>query len=189
MMVRNLIASDEERTTQVLYLLGVGRFFTYNYANVADGTKGSQSEIMMKSLLSSTLSSHLNNIIANAVGNTNWSFGANVSTGQLGWSDMEVDGLLSGRLLDNRLQFTGKVGYHEREAATTNFVGDFNVHYLLTPTGTVNLKAYSETNNRYFSKSTLTTQGLGLQIKRDFNSFFDLFSRKRKDKTTTKVKK
>ena len=189
MMVRNLIASDEERTTQVLYLLGVGRFFTYNYANVADGTKGSQSEIMMKSLLSSTLSSHLNNIIANAVGNTNWSFGANVSTGQLGWSDMEVDGLLSGRLLDNRLQFTGKVGYHEREAATTNFVGDFNVHYLLTPTGTVNLKAYSETNNRYFSKSTLTTQGLGLQIKRDFNSFFDLFSRKRKDKTTIKVKK
>ena len=189
MMVRNLIASDEERTTQVLYLLGVGRFFTYNYANAAGGTSSNQSEIMMKSLLSSTLSSQLNNIIANAVGNTNWTFGANVSTGQLGWSDMEVDGLLSGRLLDNRLLFTGKVGYHEREAATTNFVGDFDVHYLLTPTGTFNLKAYSETNNRYFSKSTLTTQGLGLQIKRDFNSFFDLFSNKRKDKITPKAKK
>lgn len=185
MMVRNLIASDEERTTQVLYLLGVGRFFTYNYANGLGGTASSQSEIMMKSLLSSTLSSQLNNIIANAVGNTNWTFGANVSTGQLGWSDMEVDGLLTGRLLDNRLQFTGKLGYHEREAATTNFVGDFNVHYLLTPTGTVNLKAYSETNDRYFSKSTLTTQGLGLQIKRDFSSLLDLFTRKRKNKTTT----
>jgi hypothetical protein len=98
---------------------------------------------------------------------------------------MEVDGLLTGRLLDNRLQFTGKLGYHEREAATTNFVGDFNVHYLLTPTGTVNLKAYSETNDRYFSKSTLTTQGLGLQIKRDFSSLLDLFTRKRKNKTTT----
>jgi hypothetical protein len=185
MMVRNLIASDEERTTQVLYLLGVGRFFTYNYANGLGGTASSQSEIMMKSLLSSTLSSQLNNIISNAVGNTNWTFGANVSTGQLGWSDMEVDGLLTGRLLDNRLQFTGKLGYHEREAATTNFVGDFNVHYLLTPTGTVNLKAYSETNDRYFSKSTLTTQGLGLQIKRDFSSLLDLFTRKRKNKTTT----
>lgn len=189
MMVRNLIASEEERTTQVLYLLGVGRFFTYNYANAVGADGSSQSEVMMKSLLSSTLSSQINNIIANAVGNTNWSFGANVSTGQLGWSDMEVDGLLSGRLLDNRLQFTGKVGYHDREAATTNFVGDFNVNYLLTPSGNVSLKAYSETNDRYFSKSTLTTQGLGLQIKRDFNSFFDLFSRKRKAKTTTKQEK
>ena len=189
MMVRNLIASDEERTTQVLYLLGVGRFFTYNYANIAGAANSSQSEIMMKSLLSSTLSSQLNNIIANAVGNTNWTFGANVSTGQLGWSDMEVDGLLSGKLLDNRLHFTGKVGYHEREAATTNFVGDFNAHYLLTPTGTFNLKAYSETNNRYFSKSTLTTQGLGLQIKHDFNSLFDLFSRKRKTKTSNSNEK
>lgn len=190
MMVRNLIASEEERTTQVLYLLGVGRFFTYNYANAAGGTGSSQSELMMKSLLSSTLSSQINNIIANAVGNTNWTFGANVSTGQLGWSDMEVDGLLSGRLLDNRLQFTGKVGYHDRQAATTNFVGDFNVNYLLTPSGTISLKAYSETNDRYFSKSTLTTQGLGLQIKRDFNSLLDLFMRKRKPKSeTTNAKK
>ena len=63
MMVRNLIASDEERTTQVLYLLGVGRFFTYNYANIAGAANSSQSEIMMKSLLSSTLSSQLNNIM------------------------------------------------------------------------------------------------------------------------------
>lgn len=183
MMVRNLIASDEDRTMQVLYLLGVGRFFTYNYAATESATGQSQSTVMMKSLLTNTLSSQINNIIANAVGASNWTFGANVATGQLGWEDMEVDGSLSGRLFNNRLLVNGKVGYHDRQAATTNFVGDFDVHYLLTPTGTVNLKAYSETNDRYFTKSTLTTQGVGIQLKRDFTSLRDLFSRKRKNKS------
>lgn len=182
MMVRNLIASEEDRTMQVLYLLGVGRFFTYDYSNMETATGGSQSEVMMKSLLTSTLSSQINNIIANAVGTSNWTFGANVATGQLGWSDMEVDGSLSGRLFNNRLLVNGKVGYHERQAATTNFVGDFDVHYLLTPSGSVNLKAYSETNDRYFSKSSLTTQGVGIQLKHDFNSFRQLFFKKRKNK-------
>ena len=180
MMVRNLIASDEERTTQVLYLLSMGRFFTYNYNSTVAAANQSQSAMMMQSLLAGTLSSQLNSIIANAVGNSNWSFGANVSTGQQGWNNMEVDGQLSGRLLDNRLLFNGKVGYHEREAATTNFVGDFDVQYLLTPRGTWSLKAYSETNTRYFSRTALTTQGLGIQFKHDFESFFDFMRRKRK---------
>ncbi len=183
MMVRHLIASDEDRTMQVLYLLSVGRFFTYNYTG-SESETGSQSSVMMKSLLSSTLSSQINNILSNAIGSSNWTFGANVATGQLGWQDMEVDGSLSGRLLNNRLLVNGKVGYHEREAATTNFVGDFDVHYLLTPTGTINLKAYSETNDRYFTRSALSTQGVGIQFKHDFLSFRSLFSffrRKKKE--------
>ena len=180
MMVHNLIASDEERTTQVLYLLSMGRFFTYNYNSTLAAANQSQSAVMMQSLLAGTLSSQLNSIIANAVGNSNWSFGANVSPGQQGWNNMEVDGQLSGRLLDNRLLFNGKVGYHEREAATTNFVGDFDVQYLLNPRGTWSLKAYSETNTRYFSRTSLTTQGLGIQFKHDFDSFFEFMRRKRK---------
>lgn len=189
MMVRNLIASDEDRTMQVLYLLGVGRFFTYNYGSTESAAGQSQSAVMMKSLLTNTLSSQINSIIANAVGASNWTFGANVATGQLGWEDMEVDGSLSGRLFNNRLLVNGKVGYHERQAATTNFVGDFKVNYLITPSGSINLKAYSETNDRYFSKSTLTTQGVGIQFKRDFSSLRDLFSRKPKKKEQNKQRK
>lgn len=176
-MVNNLIASDEDRTMQVLYLLGVGRFYAYNYT--APDIAQSQSVLMMNSLLSSTLSSQLNNIISDAVGNSNWTIGTNISTGQLGWSDMEVEGLVSSRLLNNRLLINGNFGYSERQAATTNFVGDFDVQYLITPKGSVSVKAYSETNDRYFTKSTLTTQGVGLQLKKDFTKFGDLFRRRR----------
>lgn len=183
-MVRNLIASDEDRTMQVLYLLGVGRFYAYNYT--AGDVGQSQSVLMMNSLLSSTLSSQLNNIISNAVGSNNWSFGTNISTGQMGWSDMEVEGLVSSRLLNNRLLLNSNFGYSERQAATTNFVGDFDMQYLITPKGTVSVKAYSETNDRYFTKSTLTTQGVGIQLKKDFTRFSSLFRRK---KTTSKEAK
>jgi len=83
-------------------------------------------------------------------------------------------------LPDTGLPFTGKGGSHARQAATTNFVGDFDVQYLLTPRGTWSLKAYSETNTRYFTRTSLTTQGLGIQFKHDFESFFDFMRRKRK---------
>ena len=176
-MVHSLIASDEERTTQVLYLLGLGRFYAYNFTTNDAGLN--QSTLMMNSLLSSTLSSQLNSIIANAVGSSNWTFGTNISTGQMGWNDTEVEGLVSSRLLDNRLLINGNFGYSNRQAATTNFVGDFDMQYLITPQGTVSIKAYSETNDRYFTKSSLTTQGVGLQLKRDFIRIKDLFRRKK----------
>lgn len=179
-MVNNLIASDEDRTMQVMYLLGVGRFYAYNW-NATDIAQ-SQSVLMMNSLLSSTLSSQLNNIISDAIGSKNWSFGTNISTGQMGWSDMEVEGLVSSRLLNNRLIINGNFGYSERQAATSNFVGDFDMQYLFNRKGTIRGKAYSETNDRYFTKSTLTTQGAGFQFKKDFTHFRELFGIKKKKK-------
>ena len=186
-MVRNLISTEEDMNMQILYLLGVGRFYTYNYDATEAAANQSQSAVAMKSFLSNTLSSQLNNIISNAVGSSNWSFGANLSTGTVGWSDMEVEGILSGRLLNNRLLINGNFGYRDRPtySNTTNFVGDFDVQYLLTPGGGVSLKAYSETNDRYFSKSSLSTQGAGILLKRDFTNLRDLFGfRKKKDKKT-----
>lgn len=178
-MVRNLMATEEERTTQVLYLLGIGRFFTYDAQNTNSALQQVQSTVMMKSLLANTFSAQLNKLISTALGNSNINFGTNISTGQLGWSDMEVDGSLSGHLFNKRLLFNGKVGYHERPS-TTNFVGDFNMQYLVTPTGGVSLNAYSQTNERYFTKSTLTTQGVGVQFKRNFSAWKELFRRKKR---------
>jgi hypothetical protein len=99
----------------------------------------------------------------------------------MGWSDIEVEGLLSGRLLNNRLLINGNFGYRERpQYGAANFVGDFDVQYLLTPSGGVSVKVYSETNDRYFSKSSLTTQGAGIQLKRQFSNIKDLFAIRKK---------
>lgn len=187
-MVRQLISTEEDLNMQIIYLLGVGRFYTYNFASTEAAAGGqSQSSVAMKSFLSSTLSGQLNDIIADAIGYSNWSFGTNLSTGQTGWSDMEVAGLLSGHLLNNRLLINGNFGYRDRPTSTTNFVGDFDIQYLLTPSGSVSLKAYSETNDRYFTKSALTTQGIGIRLSRDFTNLRDLFQVRRRKTTTDSI--
>ena len=174
-MVRSLISTEEERNMQVIYLLGIGRFYTYG----SDETQA-QANSAVQSLLSSTLSGQLNEYLGRALGNTqHWNFGTNLSTGTMGWNDMDVEGMLSGRLLNNRLLLNGTFGYRDTPVANTNFIGDFDVQYLLTPNGTVSLKAYSETNDRYFTKMALTTQGVGIVLKKDFNNLSDLFRTRR----------
>ena len=72
----------------------------------------------------------------------------------------------------------GTFGYRDTPVANTNFIGDFDVQWLLTPSGNMRLKAYSETNDRYFTKSALTTQGIGIQLRKDFNTLRGLFRRR-----------
>lgn len=174
-MVRNLIATEEDMHMQIIYLLGIGRFYTYDYASTASASQQSQGASAANSFLSNTLSSQFNSLLGNAIGSSNWTFGTNFSTGNMGWSDMEIDGLLSGRLLNNRLLINGNFGYRDRSVYANNFVGDFDIRYLLTKSGSVSLKAYSETNDRYFSKTALTTQGAGIMLQREFSTFRELF--------------
>ena len=134
----------------------------------------------MNSLLSSTISGQLNNMLSHIINSNQWNFGTNLSTGTQGWTDMEVEGMLSGRLLNNRLLINGNFGYRDNQLANTNFIGDFDVQWLLTPSGDISLKAYNQTNDRYFAKTTLTTQGIGLLFKRDFEHWKELFHRNKK---------
>lgn len=181
-MVRNLISTEEDMNMQIIYLLSIGRFYTYDYSQTSYATSQSQSSVAMKSLLSSTLSSQLNSMLSSVLNNKHWSFGTNFSTGNVGWSDMEVEGLLSGRLLNNRLLINGNFGYRDNPTYSTNFIGDFNIQWLLNRSGNIRLKAYSEINDRYFTTSTLSTQGGGIVFKRDFNTIRDLFRPKKKHK-------
>ena len=103
-----------------------------------------------------------------------------MAPGTYGWDDIEVDGLLEGRLFNDRLLINGNFGYRDRPTYASNFVGDFDIRYLLTPKGSVSLRAYSETTDRYFTKNSLTTQGVGLMLQRDFKKFKDLFIPNRK---------
>lgn len=179
-MVKYLINTEEGMNMQIIYLLGVGRFYTYDVTS-GNSAAQNQSSLAIQSFLSNTLSSHLNNVLSNAIGVKNWSFGTNFSTGTSGWEDMEIEGLLNGRLLNNQLLINGNFGYRDKSSySANNFIGDFDIQWLLNPAGTIRLKAYSETNDRYFTKSTLTTQGIGIMLKRDFNNLRELFRKQSK---------
>lgn len=190
-MIRSLINGQQGMNQQVLYLLGIGRFYpqTDNNATAENPTQQSQTSLAMYSLLSGTISSQINSLLKTVVKNNNWNFGANITTGDEGWNNAEYGGIISGRLLNNRLLLNGQFGYRDRTtSSTTSFIGDFDVQYLLTPTGSISIKMYNQTNDRYFTRSSLNTQGLGFIFKKDFNNISDLFRHPRstpRDTTST----
>ncbi|MBR6431642.1 MAG: hypothetical protein IKS64_02220, partial [Muribaculaceae bacterium] len=51
----------------------------------------------------------------------------------------------------------------------TNFIGDFDLEYLLNNRGTIRLKAYNRFNDRDYLRDALTTQGVGIVWKHDFD--------------------
>lgn len=191
-MIYSLINSEEETNQQVLYLLSVGRFYaqTGNNAVAMDARGNNQTTLAMQSILSGTLSQQMNNILSKFVNSNNWNFGANISPGDEGFNNAEYEGLLNGSLLNNRLLINGQFGYRDNAAtATQGFIGDFDVRYHLFPNGNLAIRVYNQTNDRYFTKNALNTQGLGLIIKHDFNSWRDMIRRKNRNAKTKREKK
>ena len=185
-MVRSIINGQQEMNQQVVYLLAIGRFYNQGANNSSTNERADQTTLAMQSFLSGTLSTQINTLINQFIKNDNWNFGANISTGDEGWHNAEYEGVINGRMLNNRLLINGQFGYRDNATqASPSFIGDFDLQYLLYPNGNLALKVYNQTNDRYFTKSSLNTQGIGLIMKKDFNGIRDLFSskkRKRKDK-------
>lgn len=181
-LVRSLISTDEEMNMQMIYLLGVGRFYSNGQANPNNENANTQA---VNSLLSSTISGQINQMLSNIIGtNSKWNFGTGLSTGELGWQDLDIEGLLSGSLLDDRLLINGNFGYRDNALKqSSSFIGDFDVKWRLKESGNTYLKAYNKSNDRYFTKATLNTQGVGLSYQKDFESWrtlFQSFRRKRR---------
>ena len=166
--VKSIISTDEMMNRQIIYLLALNRFYTPEYT----GTTTNQNEIIT-SVASSTIAGQLSNILGKMTDNL--SIAPNFRTDR-GFSDMEVDVALSSQLLNNRLLLNGNLGYRDNTYSTsnTNFIGDFDLEYLLNSKGTFRLKAYNHFNDQSYYlrnelRNALTTQGVGIVWKHDFD--------------------
>ncbi|MBR5170548.1 MAG: translocation/assembly module TamB domain-containing protein [Muribaculaceae bacterium] len=175
--VKSIISTDEMMNRQIIYLLALNRFYTPEY--MLGSTTANQNEFIT-SVASSTIAGQLSNILGKMTDNL--SIAPNVRTRD-NFNDVEVDVALSSQLLNNRLLLNGNFGYRENTYSTsnTNFIGDFDLEYLLNSRGTFRLKAYNHFNDQsYYRLNTpLTTQGVGIVWKHDF----DKPKRKANDKT------
>lgn len=163
--VKSIISTDEMMNRQIIYLLALNRFYTPEYM----GTSANQNEFLT-SVASSTLAGQLSNILGKMTDNL--SIAPNVRTDKGDFSDVEVDVALSSQLLNNRLLLNGNFGYRDNtyNTSNTNFIGDFDLEYLLNSKGTFRLKAYNHFNDQnYYLRNALTTQGVGIVWKHDFD--------------------
>lgn len=164
--VRSIVSTADMMNRQIIYLLALNRFYTPDY--MASTTKGSE----LFSVASSTISSQLGNMLGKL--SENWSIAPNLRSDRGDFSDVEVDVTLSSRLLNNRLIFNGNFGYRDKALNSNQFIGDFDIDYLLNKSGTWRLKAYNRYNDRnYYVRSAQTTQGIGIVYRRDFDNLFN----------------
>lgn len=170
--VKSIISTDEMMNQQMVYLLALNRFYTPEYTNAT--TQSNE----LTSVASSTLSSQLSSMLGKM--SENWSISPNFRSDKGDFSDMEVDLALSSQLLNNRLLFNGNFGYRDNTYNTrnSNFIGDFDIEYLLNSQGTLRLKAYNHFNDQnFYVRNALTTQGVGIVWKHDFNRPLDFIRR------------
>lgn len=167
--VRSIVSTDDMMNQQIIYLLALNRFYTPDYMAA---TKGNELFSVASSTAGSLLSSMLGKL------SDKWSIAPNLRSDRGDFSDVEVDVNLSSRLLNNRLLFNGNFGYRDKSLNTNQFVGDFDIEYLLNAPGTLRLKTYNRFNDQnYYLRTAQTTQGVGVLWRKDFDSFKDLFRR------------
>ncbi len=171
--VKSIVSTKEMMNRQIIYLLALNRFYTPDY--MASTTKGNE----LFSVASSTISSQLSSMLGKL--SEDWSIAPNLRSDRGDFSDVEVDVALSSRLLNNRLLFNGNFGYRDKTLNTNQFVGDFDIEYLLNPKGSWRLKAYNRYNDQnYYVRTAQTTQGVGLVFKKDFDNFFSFLRPKKR---------
>ena len=163
--VKSIISTDEMMNRQIIYLLALNRFYPQVKTT---GDKSNENEFLT-SVASSTIAGQLSNILGKM--SDNLSIAPNFRADN-GFTDMEVDVALSSQLLNNRLLLNGNFGYRDNtyNQSNTNFIGDFDIEYLLNSKGTFRLKAYNHFNDQnYYLRNALTTQGVGVVWKHDFS--------------------
>ncbi len=177
--VKSIISTEDMMSRQIIYLLALNRFYTPEYM----ATSGNRGELT--SVASATVSSQISNMLAQLTDKLTISPSLRSDKGD--FSDTEVDVALSSRLLNNRLLLNGNFGYRDKATSNTTFVGDFDIEYLLNRSGNLRLKAYSHYNDQnYYLKSALTTQGIGIIYRKDFDNPFS-FLRRRKKRDNTEI--
>jgi hypothetical protein len=178
--VKSIISTDDMMSRQIIYLLALNRFYTPEYTGA--GSNGAE----LASVASSTLSSQLSNMLGQLT--DKFTVAPSFRSDKGDFSDIEVDVALSSRLLNNRLLINGNFGYRDPSTSTTTFIGDFDIEYLLSRNGNLRLKAYNHFNDQnYYLRQALTTQGIGVVYRRDFDNPFTFLKRRKKSEETDSI--
>ncbi len=94
----------------------------------------------------------------------------------------ELDFGLSKSLINNRLFVEVEGNYLLDDAATvnrnmSNFMGEANITWLIDRAGTLKLRGFTQTIDRFDENQGLQETGIGIYYKEDFNNFRDLCRR------------
>ena len=165
--VNSFISDEETKILQFAYLATTGSFIPSEGS--PDLNFGSS---IFSKFAANTLSRGLDALFANAL-NDNWTVSTNLESvdGTLDNVRMGLD--VSTRLLNNRLRLSTNLSYGDNSmmASEQAFMGEFELEYDLK--NWLMLRAYNRANDRFYRRNP-TTQGVGVVVTREAQSFRDL---------------
>jgi hypothetical protein len=183
--VKSYIRTEDMMNRQIFYLLVLNTFYPSGYEG---GTKNSAD----MSLLTSTLSTQLSNILDAFTDKIQLVGTKFYQSSEEDGSSTEMEFLLSSQLLNNRLIINGNFGYRDNlylnegsQGNNIHWIGDFDLEYKLTQKGGLRLKFFNHYNYRnYYNLAPEMTQGFGILFRQDFNRLSDLLEKKNNPDTS-----
>lgn len=182
-----------ELNKQVFGLLVLNSFMSPDRVNLdlRSGVNTTVSE-----LLSNYLSSYLNQVVSGLIPDSEFNINWRNYTSEVESQNPEdaaanfrneIELVLTKRLFNDRLsiQLGGNVDVGNTQAQTGNqvfFAGDFVLEYRITPDGRYLLKAFNKTDYDILS-GTFNKTGASITATQEFDTFKDLFKRKKKKKS------
>jgi len=176
--IKRLINTEEEKYRQAISLIVAKRFTTPSDLSDRGGvTSGAIVGSNAYELLTNQLSNWASQISDQFDVNVSYNPGDQVTNDQI-----EVGVQTS--IFNNRILIDvsgGTANTPTKGQNTTNIVGDFNVEYMASKDGRFKLKAFNRSNNNTLINNINSnyTQGVGVFYRQEFNSFKELFKRKR----------
>jgi hypothetical protein len=171
-VIANVLSTPERRSQQFLYLL-IANSFLSDSSTEASSIGVSSAAVTGFELLSNQLSNWLSSESSNIV------LRYRPKTEQM-MSD-EVDFGFSQGLLGNRLLIEVEGNYLVDKSqvvnATSSFTGEAYVTWLIDQAGTLRLKGFTHTIDRFDENQGLQETGLGIYFKEDFENAKDLKAR------------
>ena len=173
--IQSMFSSQEDINKQAVSLIVMNRFYQTDQINSSLGEQASVAGVTsLTEMVTNQLSKWLSRI------SNKFDVGLVYHLGDKITSD-EVEVALSTQFLKDRVSLSINGNMNVRSNATntgnsagSNIVGDFDLGVKLNSKGSLNLKAYSHTDERIIYNNNETIQGVGVSYKESFNSFKEL---------------
>ena len=183
-LIASALATPESKSQQFLYLI-IANSFISESNNAMTSSLGA-------SATAATGFEMLSNQFSNWLSNDDYKIVLRYRPRTEQMSD-EVDFGFSKGLIDNRLLIEVEGNYIVEKAqvvnATSNFTGEAYLTWLIDRAGTLRLKGFTHTIDRFDENQGLQETGIGIYFKEDFNNAKDLrqrlkhrFKREKKNK-------
>ena len=172
-ILQQFINTEEEMNKQILSLIVMGKFYTPEYLR---GQYESQNPNTLGTTASEMFSNQLSNWLSQISNNVDVGF--NYRPGNDLTND-EIELALSTQIFNDRVTLNGNIGnnINPESSNSSQIVGDFDMKVNLVPSGKIQFKAFNRSNNNLIYETAPYTQGIGLSIKEEYNSFYELLQK------------